>query len=137
MKETFEQKKARILNNMKAAGQRQTPVNTIDLTRVKRMQNFLADPLKTQIAIFAYKQRYHRVIDQKHERLTAAAVEKYLADGTEKMNLYSLCSEKAMSCPLPSAFIGKNAETIVLKNDEEVLSFILKQSGVMLTKEDL
>lgn len=118
-------------------GKQTAPVSS----RAQRLANFRAgikDPLRLNIVIVSYRGKYHKFAQEKHEKLREAEVVSYLDGMNENdFKLYYVCTEKEMSCPVPQAFLGKKSEVKILKDTAEVIDFILAETDVLLTKNDL
>ena len=143
--ETFEQKKARILTKISANGiifdlkkLKNEVVNgpDVNLNRAKKLiRNVEQDPgLETKISLFYFKNKFHLIESGKYRKTSESEVRKTLDEQPETM-IYFICSEN--SCSMPQVLSGKDQEIVKLKDDQEVIDYIKKVSGVELKISDL
>jgi hypothetical protein len=94
------------------------------------------DPFAKDIYLFAFKGKFHKIMAKKHTILTTdKAVQALLTDYPET-KLYYLCTNSGM-CPMPLSFSGKDAKAAQLKDDNAVIAFIQKLTGVAIRVSQL
>ncbi len=156
-KETFKEKQARILNIMatkeildetkklKDFLMHPEMVGRVNLNEVKRLSAKLAgkvvninpDPgTEIERFLFAFKGKFHLITAGQYRKIEDAEVRTQLDEHSD-MKIFYLCTNESM-CPLPPGLIGREGTTgVALKDDQAVIDYIKRVSGVELKKTDL
>lgn len=132
-------------------------IKPIDLERVKRLSRILAgnekpakkhrivsiardsvqaDPgLQSNGFLFAFKNRFHLIKGREHSVISDAEARREI-DETSDIQMFYICTSEKM-CPLPPLFSGKGATALMLKNEQAVIDYIKKLTGVTVKKSVL
>jgi hypothetical protein len=147
MKETYEQKKRRIMADMAIRDIEKSIIDAknflknpqmigdVDLNRVRKLshKNLAGVPgLEREVYVFAFRDKFHRIEGDQHLIITDAEVTKLLNEIPE-VKLFYVCTNAGI-CALPDSYVNKDAKAVQLKGEQEIIDYIKQITGVEIKK---
>jgi len=115
-----------------------------DLNKAKEILNFLAGGsqsfaprtgLEIKSYLFFFKRKYHLIESGKYRKLSESEVRLTLETYPET-KIYFMCSDNTI-CPMPQTLEGKDKQAVQVKDDQAVIDYIKKVSGVEIKKSEI